>query len=522
MQSRKSRSKWFAQPLDRIAITAIAILTILTLGLLLVGDRTAPQVTDFSWQGKQISADDTAFIMTFNRPMNQSSVEENLKFDPPLTGKISWAGRKMAYTTIAPPMYGKTYTVKLANAFDRFANETGTKTPIQAFSSQFSTPDPKLIYIGAEQQESGRLILYDFKQKSKRVLTSADLVVTDFRVYATRDKILFSAIDRTKSLQPSANPSFVNPLDQKLYTIGLTVDSKSSQENQQIQLMLDSDEYQNLKFDLSRDGKSILVQRLSRITAGRYGLWLIKDGKAKPLDNQPGGDFMIAPDSTSVAIAQGEGIAILPLEPHAPPLDFLPKFGTVLSFGRSGTQAAMIQYNKDYTRSLYVVNNQGVQKELTKIEGSIISAQFDPQEQTLYCLMTDVDRTQVKYEEIPYLAAIDLKTAKIDRLIDLPGQRNLQIGISPDGTTLAIDPVDAPESSTVRNEKQNVKKDDLKTNLDIGSRREPGSGRPGTSTTLAERSQPIPQLKLLKLNAKADAAQIEFLSLSGSRPRWLP
>ncbi|CAN1209837.1 SbsA Ig-like domain-containing protein [Tumidithrix helvetica PCC 7403] len=546
MQSRNSRSqwfsRWFSQPLDRLAIAVIAILTLLTIVLLWVGDRTAPVVRDFSWQDKRVSADDTAFTMTFNRPMNQESVVANLKFDPPLAGKTSWAGRKLAYTLIAPAIYGKSYTVKLENAFDLFANETGKKIPIQPFSSKFSTPEPQLMYIGAEGEEAGRLILYDFIQKSKRILTPTDLVVSDFRIYANRNKVLFSATQRAepspRSVNPSTNPptTFVNPLDQKLYTMELTSD-RSNQQGNSVQLVLDSDEYQNFKFDLSADGKSIVVQRLSRVVAGRYGLWVIKAGeKAKPLDNQPGGDFMITPDSTSVAIAQGEGIAILPLEPQAPPLDFLPRFGTVLNFSRSGTQAAMIQYNKDYTRSLYVVNNQGIQKELAKASGSILSAQFDPQEKTLYCLMTDVDQTQGKYEETPYLAAIDLKTAKMNRLLNLPGQRNLQISISPDGSLLTFDPVDLPEASTgetstIKNEKRNARKDDLKIDSDPRNRTNNREQRSdlrtdnlGTTTAAIQDStrQSLPQLKLLKLNAASGFSQPEPLLLSGSHPRWLP
>ncbi|MEE3718906.1 Ig-like domain-containing protein [Tumidithrix elongata RA019] len=542
MQSRNPRSQWFSrqfsQPLDRLAITIIVILTILTIVLLWVGDRTAPQVQAFSWQDKQVNAAETTFTMTFNRPMNQESVEANLKFEPPLVGKTSWAGRKMAYTLIVPAIYGKSYTVKLENAFDRFANETGKKTPIQPFSSKFSTPEPQLMYIGAEGEELGRLVLYDLTQKSKRVVTPADLVVTDFRIYPNRDKILFSAIKKKEPSQQSANPSpsFVNPLDQKLYTMEFNP-NQANQQGNSAQLLLDSDEYQNFKFDLSADGKSIVVQRLSRVVAGRYGLWVIKAGEqAKPLDNQPGGDFMFAPDSTSVAIAQGEGIAILPLEPQTPPLDFLPRFGTVLSFSRSGIQAAMIQYNKDYTRSLYVVNNQGIQKELAKVNGSILSAQFDPQEQTLYCLMTDVDQTQGKYEETPYLAAIDLKTAKINRLLDLPGQRNLQISISPDGSSLVFDPVDLSENSTVGNEKRNTRKEDLRIDSNSGGqtnsreqrieersdRRTDNLGTSTTSATQVPIRQPIPQLKLLKLNNSSVPLQPESLSLSGSRPRWLP
>ena len=95
---------------------------------------------------------------------------------------------------------------------------------------------------------------------------------------------------------------------------------------------------------------------------------MLKDqGKPQPL-NVRGGEFLITPDSQTLAIAKGEGIALLPLKPGANPLDFLPKFGRVLSFSRDGRAAAMVNYNTDnaklkYTRSLFYVNNQGIQKE---------------------------------------------------------------------------------------------------------------------------------------------------------------
>jgi hypothetical protein len=207
-----------------------------------------------------------------------------------------------------------------------------------------------------------------------------------------------------------------------------------------------------------------------------------------------------------VAIAQGEGVAILPLEPQAPPLDFLPRFGTVLNFSRSGTQAAMIKFNKDYTRSLYLVNNQGVQKELTKISGSILGAQFDPQEKTIYCLLTDVEQDTAKniFREKPYLAAIDLESAKLRRLLELPPQREIQFNIAPDGQSILLN--SAVPSNNDSSNSQTTPEDSAKA----------------SRTPLTP--QAPTQLVLLPINnsQNINPPQPEVLPMFGTFPRWLP
>ncbi len=355
-------------------------------------------------------------------------------------------------------------------------------------------------------EEKGRIVLYDVLQKQKRILTPENLTVTDFRVYPDRQKIIFGAIAASgESL-----------LDQKIYEVATGIDVSDRLkdiDNQatpealpEVKLILGSDQYQNFKFDLSPDGKNILVQRLDRQQVGRYGLWLIKDGETpRSLDNQPGGDFMFTPDSASVAIAQGEGVAILPLEPQSPPLDFLPRFGTVLGFGRSGIQAATIKFNQDYTRSLYLVNNQGLQKELTKINGSILGAQFDPQEKNLYCLLTDVeqDNTRNIYREKPYLAVINLESAELKRILELPSQREIQFNISPDGQSILLNSA-VPSSE----------------NID-------GNSNPPSDTAAASRSprsDATPtKLVILPINQSNDSLpQPNVLPMFGTSPKWLP
>ncbi|MFM6250689.1 MAG: hypothetical protein ACKPEQ_16335, partial [Dolichospermum sp.] len=166
---------------------------------------------------------------------------------------------------------------------------------------------------------------------------------------------------------------------------------------------------------------------------GDFALWYLPTSNdiysekpiPKRLQGQPGGDFLITPDSKAVAVSQGQGTAIVSLDGNNnKPLDFLPQFGLVQAFSRDGSQAIMVKFNTDYTRDLFLVTNQGIEKQLLKTKGSILSCQFDPASPTLYCLLTQLI-SQEQYLEQPYLVAIDLKTGMQKPLLLLPAaQRN--------------------------------------------------------------------------------------------------
>ncbi|NJP11882.1 MAG: hypothetical protein HC866_22395 [Leptolyngbyaceae cyanobacterium RU_5_1] len=506
MQRSPSRSHFrpFPQALDRVAIALIVLLAI-AIGLLMWGgSHTTPRVRDFTWQGKQVGADDTAFVMSFNRPMDQSSVEQNLRIQPPLPGKVSWAGRRMAYTLTLPAPYGTGFQVKLENALDYFSKEGINQVPIQPFTGQFQTRDRAFAYIGVQGDEQGRLILYNLTKQERYPLTPSNLVVNDFKPYSLGDRILFSATERT------AQPQGI--LAQKLYRVstGIRIQApfqlgaqsesqplvaQSNQPSGTLELILDSDTYQNLKFDLSTDGRIIVVQRVNPNDPADFGPWILREGEQpQPLKGQPGGDFLITPDSDSLAIAQGMGLAILPLQPDAKPLDFLPKFGIVLNFSRDGQLAAMVKFNGDRTRSLFLVSNQGTQKELIRTSGSIFSAQFDPTKQVLYGLLSELIPGET-YQEKPFLAAIDLKTAKMTSLVSLQNQPDAQVSLSPDGLAVLYD-------QTVE-----TKQDD------------PSAVRNRGGRAIADS-----RLWLLPVNAAdlSSHVQPEPLPLAGLRPRWLP
>ena len=427
------------QPIDKIVIALIIVLSLI-IGLLVWGSHgcgdnclfyTGARVSNFSWQNKFIGREDRAFLLTFNSPMDRSSVEENLKIKPPLPGKISWSGLTLAYTLETPAPYGESYQVTLDNARDRFTSEAENGKVIQSFLGQFRSRDRALAYIGSQGKEKGRLVLYNWTQQQKTILTPDNLIVFDFKPYPQSDRLLFSAANKDSGIDS------IRTL--KLYTVTTGLNNSNTENfRPQLKLILDNQKYQNNKFDLSQDGKTVVVQRINRQQPQDFGLWAISENKPPQLiSNSPGGDFLLTPDSQTIAVAQGEGIALLPLQSNANPINFLPKFGRVLSFAPDGSGAAMINYNTDnpnlkYTRSLFYVNNQGKQTELLNIEGSILDCQFNPSATQLYCWLTKVEKS-TEYKEKPFLARIELKTGKTNPILALPEYQDSQISIAPDG-----------------------------------------------------------------------------------------
>ena len=521
-----ARSSWLharlqkLQPLDRSALAAMLVLVIFVGGLALAGERSAPRVVDFSWQGKRVGAGDRSFILTFSRPMDVKSVEENLSFvriseeggtetetTLDLAGKISWAGQRMAYTLRSPLPYGGTYEARLQEARDRYS-EQGKEKKIQPFAGRFQTRDRALLYIGMSGEEAGRLILANFADSKVVPLTPPDLKVVNFKPYPDGDRVLLGAVDRDRADDGS---TFVLTL----YTTTTGLGSRTNEEAivGRLDLLLSSDRYQNLKYDLAPDGKTIVVQRIDRQTpSGTLDVWVLREGEDPyRLKTPPGGEFVIAPDGNTLAIAQGQGIALLPLDKFSPdettgvavePLDFLPNFGQVLDFTSDGARAAMVQYNGDFTRSLYLVTTQGEETEILRTDGSIRSGRFDAADNILYCLLTELVEGRERYSEKPYVAAYSIASKEWKRLWDLPEQVDLSLALAPDNLSFAFDRLEAGET--------------------------PLRSRLQTPRTVDGRAIADARLWLLPLapnddpNAFPEALPPEELPLAGIRPAWVP
>jgi len=426
------------QPIDKLAITLIVSLTLVIGGLIWLGNscgnqcllQTGLRVKEFSWENREIGAEDQAFIITFDRPMDHASVEKNLVIDPALPGKFSWAGRRLAYTLTSPIPYGEKYHLQIEGAREQFPSGNRLGQTLAIFEREFKSRDRAFAYIGTNGEEQGRLIFYNLTEEKKTLLTPANLTVMAFEFYPDGKKILFSAVAKNQGVQGIR--------ELQLYQVD------SSQSPAKIELVLDNKDYQNNHFDLAKDGKTIVVQRIERRNPINFDLWAVKSGEKPQQLNIQGGEFLIAPDSKTLAVTQGEGIALLPLKTETKPLDFLPKFGRILNFSADGTAAAMVNFNTDnakmrYIRSLFYVNNQGLQKRLLNLQGSIIDCQFNATGSDLYCLLTELVTNSQEYKEKPYFAKIDVKTGQVTPLLELADYRDIHISLSPDGLAIIFD-----------------------------------------------------------------------------------
>ncbi|MBU6228806.1 MAG: hypothetical protein KGQ93_03835 [Cyanobacteria bacterium REEB459] len=453
------------QPLDCLVWLVMAVLLVLLALLMLVGDHARVRVRDFTWQGRQVGVEDRAFVITFSRPMDTASVETNLTITPPLPGKISWAGRRLAYTLQQPIPYGQTFRVNLLQARDRFApNKTGKGSRFQPFQAEFSSRKRAFLYIGVEGEEANRLVLADPAQRQRLILTPKNLRVLAFKAYPLGDRVLFSAGDSSQD-QGALNQQLYRvttgiqprpPVDLDLRGKPFWQPGRPQPISGKLELVLDNRQYQNLKFDLSADGQVIVVQRVNRSNPADFGAWVVP-AQAAPyrLNTQPGGDFLIAPDSQSLVLLQGTGTAIIDLARNtgsvaAKPLDFLPEYGQVLDITPDGTAAAMVNFNqndpeKQFQQSLVLVTNQGQKTQLLQVRGGILGAHFDPMGPLLYVVISELETRPAQgtldtaaYVQRPLLLTVNLKTLAQTRLLRLPPQPDVHMSLSPDGRFMLL------------------------------------------------------------------------------------
>ena len=421
------RLAWF----DRLVLASILALIAAISSILLQGNQVPTRGENFSWQGRKIGVRDNYFTLSFNRPIDRSDVETSLVIDPPLPGKISWAGDRLTYTLTELPIYGKKYQVKLSIAQG------------EDFIGEFYSHDRAFAYIGVNQEERGRLIVCNIIQGAnnvtelkKTILTPEDLVVTDFQIYPRGDRILFSAFDRSDLGRDTPK--------QQLYTIttGLNHDENSQNlPSGRIERFLDAKTYQNLRFNLSDNGKTLIVQRINHGNPGDASLWVISDdGQSRPLGMQ-GDNFLLSPDGKKAVVSQTGGVAVIPLDVQGGKPQFLPTYEKILAFSRDGRQKLMVKSEPDNQRSLFLLNDRGESRLLLRTANPIISCEFEPrQEKTLYCLKSDlVMGSDGKVKEEPFLAIIELKTGKMMPLLALPNYRDVQMSMSPDGVALLFD-----------------------------------------------------------------------------------
>ncbi|MGQ9838888.1 MAG: hypothetical protein ACUVRV_13225 [Cyanobacteriota bacterium] len=409
--------RWFPQPLDRWVAGITLGSFIVGVILFLLGNHTAPYVQDFNWNQQRVGSRDLQMVLTFNRPMDADSVVTHLQIQPPLPGRMRKLGRRFFWTLTEPAPYGQTYRVQLQGAQD----ERGQPMS-RPFEGAFRTPDRQLLGIATDPPQAGRLFLFNLETGSTTLLTPVGIKVTQ--------------------MQPSADGQYVYYFatatgiqNQDLYRLNL--------EDHSSQLLLDHRGYQNLRFQVSPTGELVVAERmpLQQDPSGQVEtqLWIQKTHRDPfqrlQLHTAVGGDFLISPDESSLLISQGQGVGIVPLHPQAAAESFLAQFGQTLAIRPDGAFGALLRFNPDYTRSLWIVSNTGSSQEILVAEGSIGVGAFSATAPVFYALVNQIDPET--YAESPRLLAIPWEEGSQIEVVRAEYPIELDFSLAPDGRILA-------------------------------------------------------------------------------------
>jgi hypothetical protein len=482
--------------LRRFDVTILAAMLLLSLLIALVwlgGDRVNLRVTQFSWADRVIGVGDRAFELSFNRPVDRESVKKSLSIVPSLAGKTSWTGKTLVYTLSELPLYGNNYQLKLAGA-----KKLNSDRAMETYTSSFKSRDRAFVYLGLADKERGRLMLVNATQKSKTPLTPRDLIVTNFKIYPDGDKILFSAF--TKG---SRNPGIET---QQLYTVTTGLQYQTSEKKPRIariERFLEAKDYQNRQFDLSANGKAIVIWRVNRKDATDSGLWAISEGgQPRALGIPANNNFIVAPDGNTVAVAQRDGIAIVPLTQGGGASKFLRGYEAIVGFSQDGSQKLLVRDNQDYTRSLVLLDRDGTTKELFQTLAPVINCAWEPREERLlYCLKIGLVQRGEAVQQEAFLAATDLKTVQEVAVLVLPNYQDVQMSMSPDGVALLFDQI----ATTTATGNTEIKSDRNDAIVDA-------------SLWLL----PLPELAIVQANTKPPKVLPEELDYPGYKPHWIP
>ncbi len=457
-------------PLDRGVVFFSLVGFTLMVFLVGIGFQLPPHVREFNWQEQRISARDRQMEIIFNRPMDQSSVETNFKIEPPLPGRFFWVGQRLVYTLTQPAPYGRMYRIEISEAQDR----QGNLLP-EPFTGEFRTPDRQLLTVGVQGDEAGRLILLNLETFSSTILTDPRLKVTHFQPAPTGEKVYFFATEETVQ-------------SQDLYELSL--------KSQTSRLLLDHSRYQNLQMEVSPTQDLVLVERIDPGNPFQTQLW-IKAADAEefqPIDlgTDVIGDFLITPDNSSLLMAQGQGLAILPLEQEAGEAEFLAQYGQAIALRSDGAYAALVKFGTDYIRQLWIVSNTGgVNVQVLTTEGSILAGEFDPTRPILYVLTTLLNPEN--FTESPRLLALNWEDQTETELLTAEYPLELDFNLSPDGRSLAY------------------------------ALLQPSQGVPDPRSPLSQTGQTIATGDLGWMDLTTPASpQPQLLSFSGASIAWIP
>jgi len=362
----------------RFALIALG-LVLLTAGMLIGGDQTYPQVRSFNHQHAAIGPRQVQLVIAFSRPMNRASVEENFQITPPVEGRFSWIGRRMAYTLDEPLPRETAYEVRISqSAIDQFGRPLKRE-----FVANFQTLPARFAYLSDVGSGHQQLWLYELESGQTRPITPDPLRVTRFQPHPDGQRIFFMA-----TREDALGESFYLSDQQALYVVDL--------KTEEITLLAGTEGLVNHDFSISRDGAVIGINRASLTASGQIfsrDIWWKVDGEKKWEQFwKPGlgvGDFHLAPDGITILVASPEGYLLLPLidESGRDP-QYVGQFWDTYGFSPTGRRI-LFEENSDFGLTVYynhwvLLHESGERLVIGENLGNLAFPKLDDEEQHLY------------------------------------------------------------------------------------------------------------------------------------------
>lgn len=184
------KRKWYSlSRFDRKVTLVLASLVVITVIVVLLGDRVGTQVVSFYPNGKARSSD--SIVLAFNEMMDQESVMQRLRMEPPIEGEYIWSGMRLMFQPKYPLMTGTEYTVSLAKG----AKSTGEREVLADYRYRFTVRFPRVAYLSpVDGSAPANIWITDPDDLSRtEQITAIETGVNSYDVSPDGRKIAFSA-----------------------------------------------------------------------------------------------------------------------------------------------------------------------------------------------------------------------------------------------------------------------------------------------------------------------------------------
>lgn len=422
---------------NRLFWILFSCLTLVISFMLIRGDQSYPRVVDTNLKNEILPLTTNQIVLTFNRNMDHTSVESNFSISPKMEGKFSWIGKKMAFSFKDSLSTNQKINIELKGAQDELGN------PMQSYKKSYQTQSQTLYFIGTDEGQKDRVVGFDLDQKKSSVLSPENLIVKDFRVHPNQDLIYL--LGYKKGADESRN---------NLYELDT--------ENGNLKVLVDGQREYIFAFELSPDGKILLVRKgsvnpydqSSLVDAGSLWTYDISHQKWKAFWNKDlyGSEFYFSPDSNYLVGRMITGdITILPVTEDPDKVVYLENYAGNYNLSPDGRQLVFVDFPDPFSpNDLLLRNNDGTTQTLVEKGGQIQFPIFNKNGDRIYFLMSkvtdDFEETGLLSISPFHLYTYDLEEKKLIQLTDEEQYFEGFFHLSSDGKWVAFERYNAGQT----------------------------------------------------------------------------